>query len=91
MQRGSGMQGTLALEWPARYAGLYMQLLVQGQGTTDPVGLRAAMHDALESGRLSPRPSAVAPSISGATCPELVGQGTAPLQRTARQRARGAA
>lgn len=52
-------QAALCLEWPAQHEVLLLTLLVQGQGTTDPVGLRAAMHHAIESGRL-PLPAVTA-------------------------------
>lgn len=49
---GTPQQGALLLEWPTRYHALLLALMVQGKGTTDPVGLRAAMHAAIESGRI---------------------------------------
>lgn len=45
---------------PPRFELMFGVLILQGQGTTDPIGLRAALRDAIESGRVPPPASAVA-------------------------------
>jgi hypothetical protein len=57
---GTPQQGALALTWEARHELLLLTLLVQGQGTVDPIGLRAVMHQAIESGRIVQLPPVTA-------------------------------
>jgi hypothetical protein len=67
---------------PPRFELLLGVVILQGQGTTDPIGLRAAMRDAIESGRVPPSASAA----------EVSPQAHAPQQRdSAAQRVMGEA
>jgi hypothetical protein len=51
----SGMQCSLFThELPFRLELMFHQLIIDGRGTTDPVGLRAALCRAVESGAVPP-------------------------------------